>query len=1017
MITLSGYTITERLYESNRSVVWRGIRDTDRLPIVFKLLRDEYPSPEKIGRFRREFEIVRNLNVNGVIHVYSLDKYGNSLIMLMEDFGGTSLDQIFASKPTEIDEVLELSVQLSGIISKIHQKQIIHKDINPSNVVWNPATGIVKLIDFGIATELPYEFQEIVNPKTIEGTLAYISPEQTGRMNCPIDYRSDLYTFGVTLFELLAGHKPFNTSDPLSIIHCHIAQTPPFLTDVNPKIPSILSHIIQKLLSKTPSDRYQSAQILKSDLEHCLNDLKQFGKIKEFNIAQHDISGKFQIPSKLYGRDAEIQMLISTFERVCKGSREVMLITGGPGIGKSFLVNEIHKSILDKQAQFISGKFEQYKRDIPYSSLIQSFGNLINRHLSESEDNLINLKEKILSELSTHAGIITEVIPELERLIGKQPKVTEASPQEAQNRFHFAFKKFVRIFADKTHPLVMFIDDLQWSDAPSLTLIQELLCDSDSGVIFFIGAYRDTEVNSAHPLMLTLKEIEKAGNTSHTLTLKPLHQIHVTQLISDMFLDTLEHAEELASLCLKKTQGNPFFLNQFLSYLYQNKLIFFNGIDRKWECEINKIQEAPFTDNVVSLMTMKLQTLPNETKQALKIASCMGHQFDLETLSMVSHQSSEQTIHDLWQALKDNLIIPIGGAYKFFYDGSLTHQVRYSFLHDRVHEASYGLLEPQEKIQYHYEIGTKLKEHTLSETSEDHLIEMVHQFNLGRNIISDEREKIELSRFNLMAGRKAKLSVAYQAAKDFFNIGIDLLPSNAWQTHYELMLQLTIENCEVSYLVGNHKDAGKYYETVLYHATSPIDKIQVYQIRIVEETILQQIPKAFQIGVEALSMLGIDVTTQLVSEAIKHEMEQLNRNMEGRTIESLMYLPDLTDPYQLAVAGIYDSMITPCYLGNPDYFPLIILKLLNLSLIHGNSPNAANAYSFWGIYVTNVLNDIDQGFSFANLSLKVIERYSGYGLKCKIYMLFGAMMNHWKNHLRENDFYNIQSYKSGIEGG
>jgi serine/threonine protein kinase len=553
MMKLAGYEIFEQIYAGSKTLVYRGERQSDRQSVVLKVLNSEYPSFNELLQFRNQYNIAKNLNLPGIVRPYSLESYRNSYVLVMEDFGGVSLDRAnFNAATSRLEEILSISIQLADILHSLYQNRVVHKDIKPANILIHPESKQVKLIDFSIASLLPKEIQESENPNRLEGTLAYISPEQTGRMNRGIDYRSDFYSLGVTLFELLAGHLPFSSKDPMELVHCHIAKIPPKLGN-RQEIPQVLSDIVMKLMAKNAEDRYQSAFGLKHDLDTCLYQLKETGKVEAFEIGKRDVCDRFIIPEKLYGRETEVETLLEAFERIADGTSELMLVAGYSGIGKTAVVSEVHKPITRKRGYFIQGKFDQFNRNIPFSAFVQAFRDLMGKLLSESDDRLQIWKAKILEALGDSAQTIVEVIPELDRIIGSQPPAPELSGTAAQNRFNLLFQKFIQVFATEEHPVVMFLDDLQWADSASLKLMQLLMGESQTGYLLSIGAYRDNEVFPAHPLMLTLNAMRKAGATVNTIVLKPLSEDSLNQLVADTLNCAIDLAYPLTQSIERKT--------------------------------------------------------------------------------------------------------------------------------------------------------------------------------------------------------------------------------------------------------------------------------------------------------------------------------------------------------------------------------------------------------------------------------------------------------------------------------
>ena len=668
------YTTTEKIYESDNSLVYRGILKKENRPIILKILKENYPSASELTRYKQEYEIIRDFQTNTIIKGYDLQRYENSIVLLLEDFGGTSLKSFISQHQLTLEQSLTIAIKITESLAAIHEADIIHKDINPSNIVYNPITEELKIIDFGISTRLSEEFITDLIPEQLEGTLAYIAPEQTGRMNRGIDYRSDFYSLGVTFYELLTQRLPCQETDPISLIHFHIAQNPTSVHRLMPEVPLAISNIINKLLAKTPEERYQSALGIKADFEICLNHLNTTGKIARFTLAKQDISSKFHIPKKLYGREKAIKQLLSAFEVVNQGNCGIVLIPGYSGIGKSALVDEIHKPITRQRGNFINGKFDQLQRDIPYFAITQAFRDLINKLLCESELTLLAWKKRILEALGTNGQILIDVIPELEKIIGSQPTIAPLTGIQNQNRFNLFFKRFVSVFCHEDHPLVIFLDDLQWADLPSLNLIEQLILESDQKYFLLIAAYRNNEISSTHPFNRTLEKINQGNISVSRITLSPLKLNHINQLVAETLNSSKQYSQPLAKLVAQKTQGNPFFLTQLLSSLYQENLLIFhprqNPAEKEsqqngyWAWDLKEIQRVSITDNVIDLMVKKIEKLNQTSQKILKLAACIGNQFTLQELSVVNKRSQLVTARELRFILQQGLIIPLDNKYK-----------------------------------------------------------------------------------------------------------------------------------------------------------------------------------------------------------------------------------------------------------------------------------------------------------------------------------------------------------------
>ncbi|MGD1702488.1 protein kinase domain-containing protein [Dapis sp. BLCC M229] len=1036
-VNLLGYHISKELYNGYRTIVYQGYRVSDQLPVVIKLLKNDYPSFSELVQFRNQYTITKNLNSPLIIHTYSLEPYENGYALVMEDFGGISLQEWLVKKEKKLYliEFLEVAISLCNALDILYHERIIHKDIKPSNILINPETQQLKLIDFSIASLLPKETQTLVNPNILEGTLAYISPEQTGRMNRGIDYRTDFYSLGITFYKLLTGELPFTSNDAMELVHCHLAKSPPVVNEINPQIPSVLSKIVSKLMAKNAEDRYQSALGLKLDIETCLHQLIETGEIEDFEIGQRDISDRFIIPDKLYGREAEVLALLEAFERVSnppqsplsKGGEvraEMMLVAGFSGIGKTAVVNEVHKPIVRQRGYFIKGKYDQFQRNIPFSAFVQAFRDLMGQLLTESDSKIQEWKGKILEAVGENGQVIIEVIPELEKIIGEQRPVTELLGTAAQNRFNLLFQKFTQVFTSVEHPLVMFLDDLQWADSASLKLIQLLIADTN--YLFLIGAYRDNEVNPAHPLMLTLSEIEKTEAIVNTITLLPLSKVQVNKLVADTLKCTENLALSFSQLIHQKTQGNPFFATQFLKALYQEKLIEFDFQLGCWQCDMARVNQQALTDDVVEFMALQLQKLPTSTQNILQLAACIGNQFDLATLAIVSEQLEVETSADLWKALQSGLILPISDIYKFYQQDSFINNLgddngkvtaSYKFLHDRIQQAAYSLIPENQKQTTHLKLGNLLLNSTSKNELEENIFAIVNQLNFGSELIKERLKRHELAELNLLAGRKAKAATAYASAIEYLFTGCKLLAENSWQTNYILALTLFESAAETAYLNGSFEQMKKCVETVLQNAKTFLDKVKIYDINIQALTAQNKLQDAVSTGLEVLEKLEINFGAYPEKVDLEPAIEETKNNLSGWEIEELITLPKMTDPDQLAAMQIISTTIAPAYVGAPDLLPLLVLKQVNLSLEFGNTELSAYAYVMYGLILCGVLGNIELGYKFGILANQLLDKFDCQQFECRILNIFNGFIRHWQQPLHTTIKFLEKGYKVGIDRG
>ncbi|MBR8834806.1 MAG: EAL domain-containing protein [Stigonema ocellatum SAG 48.90 = DSM 106950] len=1030
---LEGYQRKELFHEDSNTVIYRGVRELNQMPVLMKFIKTEYPSLEDIARLKYEHQILQSLDIPGVIKSYALEDLHQFWVLVLEDFGGEPLSTFLnlhsgggsKKKSLELNKFLHIAIHLAETLAQLHlTHKVIHKNLKTANVLLNPLTGQVKLADFSVATRLSRENQTISSPNLLEGTLAYMSPEQTGRMNRLIDYRTDFYSLGIVFYEILTGELPFQAIEPLEIVHCHIAKSPISvrITAQNlglREIPQAVCDIVMKLLAKTAEDRYQNALGLKADLETCLRLLETTGEVTPFPVGQVDLYSQFLIPQKLYGRESEVAILMAAFERVSQGTTEMMLVSGYSGVGKSSLVFEVHKPIIRQRGYFIFGKFDQFKRNIPYAALIEAFQELMRQLLTESAERIAIWQAKLKEALSPNGQVIVDVIPEVERIIGSQPVVPQLGASEAQNRFNRVFGQFIHVFCKSEHPLVLFLDDLQWADSASLKLIYLLMNDPNSQYLLLIGAYRDHEVSTTHPLILTLSEIQAMGAAINNMVLEPLHLSHVSQLIIDTFHTNQHRSHLLAELVFRKTQGNPFFLSQLLKSLYQDNLLCFDFQDGCWRWDIEMLQGIDITDNVVELMVSQIQKLLPATQNVLKLAACIGNKFTLKILSIVNEKSLSQTALNLWEALQVGLVLPLNQSYKIPLVLDLekleTEQysqpkIIYKFLHDRVQQATYSLIPEASRRQTHLRIGELLLEHTPETELEENLFEIVNHLNIGAFLLTQQKQKDELATLNLQAGQKAKKATAYEYALKYLTSGLLLLSKTSWKTNYDLSLALYVEAISVEFLNNNFERSAMLANVVLKHALNILDKVKVYEIQIQFCISQNKLKEAIAIDLQVLEMLGIPLSQKLPKALVRQYKDSLR-------IEHLSSLPPMTDPYKIAGMRILIAAGPPTYFADPQLFASVIFTMVDLCLEYGNSAMAAYGYACYGLILAGELNEIDAGYQSCLFALSLIEKYDAKELKAEIYEIFNGHVRHFQEHLNASLEPMLEGITSGLEVG
>jgi diguanylate cyclase (GGDEF)-like protein len=1001
MEQFSGYTHVEQIGETLHSVVYRAHPQDAPGTVIIKALRARYPAPAEVARLKHEYELIKGVDIDGIVKILDIIDDKSRVALVMEDFGGVTLKEVLKGGFT-IERFLEISIRLSETLGELHQHNITHRDIKPLNIIMNWEEDVVKITDFGIASEITRFNEEIYNPQVIEGTLVYMSPEQTGRMNCPVDYRTDLYSLGVSFYEMLTGQLPFAASNSLEIIHAHIAKVPLRPEKLNPDVPLMVADIVMKLLSKSAADRYQNAFGLAADLKECLDQLRAKGRITPFELGRRDISMQFIIPQIVVGRDDELAAMQSAFERISRGGVDVVLVTGEPGIGKSALVGEMHNPIVERRGYFLSGKYDQFRRYVPYSSIIQAFQGLARQLLAESEDRIREWKERLLQSLGSNGKIITDAIPDIELIIGRQPDIPELGPEETQNRFHYVFKSFVRVFAHQSHPLVLFLDDLQWADNASITLLQTILLDKDLGFVLFIGSYRDNEVAGHHPLMLAIDTLKKGGVNIGTIRLEALDSVDINRLVSSFLRVSPEVSRPLSQSIHDKTWGNPFFVNQFTKTLYAEGQIFLNP-GGSWSWDLQKIQDVMVTDNVVDFMARKLRDLPADPLRLIQICACIGNRFEADILSALTKRPFSEVLAVMDVLIREGLIDRRGDLYRFH--------------HDRIQEAAYSLLSPSEREELHFFIGTLGLERTEPDKLFSRIFYIVDQLNQGRRLITADAQRLNLAELNVKAGIKAKESTAYKAAAGYLDVGLELLNDRAWQEHYELSYALHKELMECRYLDRDFDAAERIFTTIIGQARSRIDKARAYTTMVVLYTNLRTPQDAIELGLKAMRLFGFNLSISMGAAPVLMELVKVKMALRTMPLEKLLDLPLMTDEERIAISNLMTSIGTPAYYVNTNLFAYLALYGVNESLKYGHTPNSAVAFIALATIIQTVQGDYEQGYRIGEMALKLNEKINNRRVAGLVHHVFAFMIQHWKLHARHDLAIYAKVYQLALNAG
>ncbi|AXK40098.1 serine/threonine-protein kinase PknK [Crenobacter cavernae] len=1027
MMTLPGFTLVETLYDSPGTAVYRARADDDSTrSLILKTPKAAFLRQEELTRYRREYDVLGRLELPHVIRAHELKMIGKRPVLVLEDVGGRSLAQQLPGAGWTLAERLEIAISITEGVAELHAARVIHKHLTPANIVFDPASRELRLIDFGIATHLTRESPAVSHPDTLEGTLAYLSPEQTGRMNRTLDYRSDFYSLGVTLYELFTGTLPFTSDDTLALIHKHLTLPPEPAHERNPGLPAVLSDILARLMAKTADARYQSAEGIRHDLATLLEALRSDGKAPRFALGRQDVPSHFQLSQKLYGRTEETAQLLAAFERASRGAHELMLVAGYSGIGKSCLVHELFKPLTRQRGYFIGGKFDQFQKNIPYSALVSACRELVRQLLTENAARLGHWRSELAAALGASGQVIVDVIPEVELIIGRQEPVPALAPLETQNRFNLVFQGFLRVFYRPDHPLVIFLDDLQWADSATLALLSVLMTDRDARYLLIVGAYRDNEVGADHPLWSLRDGLIRQEASVAYVELAPMALDAITEMVADTLFCDADTARPLARLVKEKTGGNPFFAGQFLSTLYEEGLITFGGGSHgeadaavRWRWDMARIARANITDNVVELMVGKLRKLPAEAVEVLKLAACLGNRFDLDSLAIVYARPLGPTFVALKAAVGEGLVIPTSALEMLGADaGAPLVFARYQFLHDRVQQAAYALVDGDVKQALHLRIGRLLLESVSVSALGDRLFEIVDHLNRGRDGITLRSERLRLAGLNLEAAKKAKSSAAYSAALGYLTCAFSVFDGD-WRDDYALSLALSREGADLEYLNGNYGRAEALIQQIWQNSTSVQERVAAYSQLVTQRTMLGKNEEAVVAAGQALQLLGMGFPAEAdLQSALDAERLAIEQGLAGRSIADLIALPPMSDPTIRSAMQVLMTVHTTAYFAN--YYTLycwVLARMTRLSMEYGNVPESAKGYASFGNTLAAHWGRYEDGYEFGMLGAALADRYAHQGLKCKTRLILSMFLNHWTRPLAEAERFDEEGQRAGMEAG
>jgi predicted ATPase/signal transduction histidine kinase len=985
LLNLPGYTLRGALKSTGTTLLFHAVRDADGLPLILKTPESSSPGPREHERYRREFGILQRLRgVRGVTQVHACERLGDRPALLLEEVDGKPLSELLGG-PFEVSRALDVAISVASTLAELHRRGVIHKDLKPSNIIIT-LSGETCLIDFGIATLQSVEHVDASYASLVEGTLAYMSPEQTGRMNRAVDYRTDLYSLGIVLYELLTGSRPFHGRDALEWFHAHLALAPPPLLERVPGLPPALSAIVLKLLAKVAEERYQSAEGLKADLERCREGLRR-GVLEDFLPGVQDFPARFQLPQRLYGRAEHAATLLQGLERVARAGRpELVLVRGYSGIGKSSVVHELHKPVVQQRGFFLSGKFDQFQQDIPYTTLAQAIRALTQQLLAGTDEELALWREHLGRAWEGHGQVLVDVVPQLELIVGRQPPVPELPLAESRQRFNRVFREFLGVFATPAHPLVVFLDDLQWADLASLQLIQHLLTHPETPPLLLIGAYRDNEVSPSHPLVLALAELRKAGARVSDLQLEPLSLEDVQRLVADTLPGAdVEVVKQLAALAREKTGGNPFFLLRFMLTLNQDGLLV-RTPEGAWRWDAEGVRAKGYSDNVVDFLVGRLRQLPMGTQHLLRLAACVGNSFPLRILVFISGMTGAPDVEmGLEPALQEGMLARAGPE-------------QYRFLHDRILQAAHALIPAEERRAIHLNIGRLLLESLSPEELQAQLFDVLNQLNAGAELMTEPAERLRAARLNAEAGMKAQVSTAFRSAATYFATALQLCPEDVWEADPALAFKLRLNQARCEFMSGNSAEARRLVEELLPHASSWTDMAAVYRLKNDLHVASSEMLAALGCLLECLKRMGVPLSAHPSWEEVRAANEELWALLGARPIPSLIELPRLSSPDAEAMMSVLAALHTPALITDPHLFSLHAIRLVSLSLRHGNTASSIPGYSAYGQILGSVFQRYAEGYAFGQLACALAERNDLTGLRATA-LFHMESISAWTRHL------------------
>lgn len=1007
--TLAGYEIVATLHVGTKAMVYRARRPGESTTCVLKTQRTDHPSAGSLRRLRAEFDLLRDIADERVVHALDFVPDGNRTVLVLEDVSGTALRRLLDAGPLPLAELWHVGTQLAEALSAVHAAGVMHKDINPSNVLLLPGAAGLRIIDFDIASRAPRETRNASPPRALEGTLGYLAPEQSGRVNHSVDARADLYALGVTLFEAATGRLPFESADPMQLLHAHIARRPPLPSSLRGELPPAFDRIVMHLLEKRPEDRYQSAAGVARDLQHIVERYALGDKAPDFDPGHWDHPLRFQIPERLYGREDEVRRLLAAFQQAANGRAGLALVAGEPGAGKSRLVGEIRRPIVEREGTFVSGKFDQFKRDVPFASLAQALRSLAQQLLAETPDRLEPMRGRLRHTLGPNAAVLADLIPEIDQLLGPLSAPPELGPLEAQNRFQVALGGFVEVFCRPDHPLCLVLDDLQWADAATLMWLEKTLARDDAHHFFLVGAYRQGEVPAGHPLLTTVARLERRRVPVEWLEIKPLQPDTVDLLVAEALLCAPAEARPLSRLVYRKTHGNPFFVMQCLESFEESGAITYDATARHFAVDLLRAEQAPIAENVVEFMVERLRRLPENTQGALRVGACLGNAFALGALRGVTGLSEAEAHDALEPAIEEGLILPRDAVRE-------SEDASFVFLHDRVQQAAYALTPESERQALHLSLGRSILSDMSAPETDDRLFHALGHIAAAVEALRDPAERHRLAAHFLTGAERARRSTAYEPGLHFAGRGLTLTEGpDAPRT---LRRMLFLERAELSHLTGDDAAAQQGFEQALALAETPMERVAIRERQVHFHTNRADFQAAYDTGRAAVAELGFKLPAGFVPPLFVKDLLRALWRLRGRSIEKLSELPVVSDPKAAAALRLIGALLKSAYQIRPELCVHNATLGVLLSLRHGNAKESAISYLvFGGIFLGGIAGRHARGHAFGKLALGLVEKLHNPWLRAEVQFVRGYFATSWLEPAKQAEQTWRLAWHSGVDVG